>query len=306
LRESAPVGIGGPPFPLIMPLAAWFVFRVDPEQLAALLPAGLSILMPTIGVLALYQAKASLPFAPFSRAFAGVAVTGYDSPDVKEAVYVVSDVASPGADEVMRAHYSSICVPGEPRIRWDDGLLRGTVAIGGKVCLSIACRPTGALRTGVTGLDAYLGTTADGLTRHIISYGGGVMPSEVVSFEVSDDAPPALRAMQPTEMLLGTIIEDLHVTLSEPTLVRAGRAPDTARAAVPEPALVDLLRPMGLTPAEAKLAALIGTGCTARSAAEKLQISQHTARSTLKQVYAKLGIRKQTELAHLIARVQLR
>jgi DNA-binding CsgD family transcriptional regulator len=61
---------------------------------------------------------------------------------------------------------------------------------------------------------------------------------------------------------------------------------------------------MGLTPAEARLAALIGKGFTARSAAQELRISEHTARSTLKQVYGKLGIRKQAELGHFIARVQ--
>ncbi|MGN6486436.1 MAG: helix-turn-helix transcriptional regulator [Devosia sp.] len=65
-----------------------------------------------------------------------------------------------------------------------------------------------------------------------------------------------------------------------------------------------MLQLFGLTAAEARLGALIGIGRGAREAAAELQISEHTARSTLKTVYDKLGIRKQSELGHLVARLQ--
>ena len=65
-----------------------------------------------------------------------------------------------------------------------------------------------------------------------------------------------------------------------------------------------MLQLFGLTAAEARLGALIGVGLGAREAAEELRISEHTARSTLKTVYDKLGIRKQSELGHLVARLQ--
>lgn len=65
-----------------------------------------------------------------------------------------------------------------------------------------------------------------------------------------------------------------------------------------------MLQLFGLTAAEARLGALIGVGLGAREAAAELQISEHTARSTLKTVYDKLGIRKQSELGHLVARLQ--
>lgn len=65
-----------------------------------------------------------------------------------------------------------------------------------------------------------------------------------------------------------------------------------------------MLQLFGLTAAEARLGALIGVGLGAREAAEELKISEHTARSTLKTVYDKLGIRKQSELGHLVARLQ--
>lgn len=65
-----------------------------------------------------------------------------------------------------------------------------------------------------------------------------------------------------------------------------------------------MLQLFGLTAAEARLGALVGVGLGAREAAAELQISEHTARSTLKTVYDKLGIRKQSELGHLVARLQ--
>lgn len=66
----------------------------------------------------------------------------------------------------------------------------------------------------------------------------------------------------------------------------------------------EMLQLFGLTAAEARLGALVGVGLGAREAAEELRISEHTARSTLKTVYDKLGIRKQSELGHLVARLQ--
>jgi len=65
-----------------------------------------------------------------------------------------------------------------------------------------------------------------------------------------------------------------------------------------------MLQLFGLTAAEARVGALIGVGLGARGAAEERKISEHTARSTLKTVYDKLGIRKQSELGHLVARLQ--
>lgn len=65
-----------------------------------------------------------------------------------------------------------------------------------------------------------------------------------------------------------------------------------------------LLQLFGLTAAEARLAALVGTGIAPRRAAADLSITEHTARSTMKAVYDKLGIRKQSELGHLVARLQ--
>jgi DNA-binding CsgD family transcriptional regulator/PAS domain-containing protein len=63
---------------------------------------------------------------------------------------------------------------------------------------------------------------------------------------------------------------------------------------------------MGLTLGEARLAALVGTGLAPKSAAEKLGISEHTARAVLKSVFAKTGVCRQSELAVLLTKLVLR
>jgi DNA-binding CsgD family transcriptional regulator/PAS domain-containing protein len=72
----------------------------------------------------------------------------------------------------------------------------------------------------------------------------------------------------------------------------------------PEPTLVrDLL---GVTLSEARLAALVSGGVTARQAADQLGIAHETARSALKRVFEKTGVSRQSELASLLERLVLR
>jgi DNA-binding CsgD family transcriptional regulator len=293
-----------PPFPTVLRDVIWLVMRIDRLKIAPFVPAGLAVSLDLIGVLGFCEAVSGSAITPFVRAFGGVAIEGHDSPDTKEAVYIVGDVVTEDVADVMRQFYVQTTLAGEPRIWRDDGLLHGAIATSGKEWLRVAVRPTGRARSGVTGLDAYLGTTERGLTRHIVSYLGALAPAEVVSFELAEDAPPAFAALRPTDIVFALRGRDLHATWGEPhdlprQTLGSPPAPQSARR---DP--LDVLRSMGLTPAEARLAALIGKGFTARSAAQELRISEHTARSTLKQVYGKLGIRKQAELGHFIARVQ--
>lgn len=65
-----------------------------------------------------------------------------------------------------------------------------------------------------------------------------------------------------------------------------------------------ILRLLGLTPAEAKLASLVGGGSSPREAAENLGITENTARSTLRQVFDKLRIGRQSELARIVSRLE--
>ncbi len=61
---------------------------------------------------------------------------------------------------------------------------------------------------------------------------------------------------------------------------------------------------LGLSKAEAQVAALVGAGRSAREAAEMLDITANTARSTLQIVYEKLGIGKQSKLGRIVGRLE--
>ncbi len=63
---------------------------------------------------------------------------------------------------------------------------------------------------------------------------------------------------------------------------------------------IESLRAMGLTPAEAKIASLVGAGHSPREAGELVGNSESTVRSALKQIYSKLSISRQSELARLV------
>ena len=62
-------------------------------------------------------------------------------------------------------------------------------------------------------------------------------------------------------------------------------------------------RAFGLSPAETRLAMLIGNGTSPSDAAEELGIARETARSQLKNVFAKTGTHRQAELVALLARI---
>lgn len=73
-----------------------------------------------------------------------------------------------------------------------------------------------------------------------------------------------------------------------------------------EPADPSLVRDLlGLTLGEARVAALVAAGFSPRDAAQKLGISEETARTVLKRVYTKSGISRQSELAALIAKAAM-
>jgi DNA-binding CsgD family transcriptional regulator len=62
---------------------------------------------------------------------------------------------------------------------------------------------------------------------------------------------------------------------------------------------------LGLTPAEARIAALVGSGLSPREAGELAGNTEGTVRTTLRQIYDKLDIGRQSELARLVARLEI-
>lgn len=69
----------------------------------------------------------------------------------------------------------------------------------------------------------------------------------------------------------------------------------------PAPALIG--QAFDLTPAESRLAALLVTGTSIASAAERLHISRETARNHLKSIFSKTGVHRQSELVTLISQL---
>ena len=73
-----------------------------------------------------------------------------------------------------------------------------------------------------------------------------------------------------------------------------------------EPADAALVRDvLGLTLGEARVAALVGSGLAPREAADKLGITEETARTVLKHVFSKTGVSRQSELVALLGRMVL-
>jgi len=62
---------------------------------------------------------------------------------------------------------------------------------------------------------------------------------------------------------------------------------------------------LGLTLGEARVAAQVGAGFTPREAAEKLGITEETARTALKHVFSKTGVSRQSELVALLSKMLL-
>jgi len=70
---------------------------------------------------------------------------------------------------------------------------------------------------------------------------------------------------------------------------------------------LDLVQSLfGLAPAEARVATLIGAGLSPQQTAEKLSISVGNVRTTLKHVFTKVGVSRQSELAVLLTKLTLR
>ena len=72
----------------------------------------------------------------------------------------------------------------------------------------------------------------------------------------------------------------------------------------PAPELLNGL--FDLTPGEARIASLVGSGLSPRESAEKLGITEETARTVLKRVFSKTGVSRQSELVAMLTKLVLR
>ncbi|WAJ27391.1 helix-turn-helix transcriptional regulator [Antarcticirhabdus aurantiaca] len=120
-------------------------------------------------------------------------------------------------------------------------------------------------------------------------------PPEVLALPRPGSALPLLvRAV-----FLGVQVADQRLGLAEPAVVLLVLKPDMSGY----PSLDQVLVALGLTRGQARFALAVGAGHSLKEAAELFKVSDETARSMLKQVYARLGINRQSQLARLIAKV---
>jgi len=139
-------------------------------------------------------------------------------------------------------------------------------------------------------------TTVGGPHRSLLSF---------VSTVAGDPAnPPEPLALEERELGKVVLVQALPVSAAiagEPAALLLFADPSGSAQVNIAPTL-ELL---GLSKAEAQVAALVGAGRSAREAAEMLDITANTARSTLQIVYEKLGIGKQSELGRIVGRLEV-
>jgi len=119
---------------------------------------------------------------------------------------------------------------------------------------------------------------------------------EVIVVPRRNEAPPlavALRALRSPADLRSDHAPLLAVYVSRPD----------HRSAVPAAVIRALL---GVTPAEAELAALLVRGDTIDAAARVLGVTRATARTQLYSIFRKTGLRRQSELISVIAQTAAR
>lgn len=108
-------------------------------------------------------------------------------------------------------------------------------------------------------------------------------------------ARPSLR--RPLELLVAPLTPELAPVAAGRAVAALFLVDPERRVELPLEALRQLY---GLTPAEARLAALVGEGLGLPEVAERLGICRETAKSSLRAVFAKTGTRRQAELVRLL------
>ena len=72
--------------------------------------------------------------------------------------------------------------------------------------------------------------------------------------------------------------------------------------ALPAEEIRPLMQHFGLTPAEQRLTLFLSAGGHLMDAAKSFRVSRHTVRNQLRSIFDKVGVRRQSELTHLMCR----
>lgn len=404
-QSARPAREPDPPYLKAAHDVIWVGFRIDIDAVRPFVPPELKLNGDSTGILGIYQAGSGWGLAPYQRGLVAVTVSGTEGGGTGDGIFNLSGIMTAPAVDIVRRRYTKDVVEGYAR-SWRDGdLVHGVAGVGSNDWLRASIRPSPSVKTGMSGVDTFMGMTSRGLLKHADSFEADIADAEIVSLEITDAAPPAMQAMRPLEWLFAIHVPRLSSSWGEPRpigqtddavgfyldlvegtgraavavsmdgrLLKANglarellggdclrpgepmmpqhtalwaaieRSRSAGRPRISDPVVLSrtdqapiiaytlpfdahgggdtqlvlftradaparqdasrLLQMMGLTQAEARLGALIGGGLSAKQAAAELSISENTARSTLKSVYDKLGIGKQAELGHLVARLE--
>ncbi len=154
---------------------------------------------------------------------------------------------------------------------------------------------------------------------------GGAFSTESGHFHTTSDAEERIRSV------VSSLLSGRHVSPDPITLPREGKYPlfvhivlldngaqgggrrpgdGAVLVLISDPGkgrehdAAQALRLLGLSPAEARLAALVGGGSAPKEAARHLGNTENTVRFSLNQIYRKLGIGRQSELAGIVTRIE--
>lgn len=180
----------------------------------------------------------------------------------------------------------------------------------------------GTILLGPTGNLLGLNAAAESLMKGRLQPAPGgtlqaVLPSERNRFDQA--MVMQLRGTGSTMLMLRGVSElpPVNVEVVSLTRITALEFPGTApgaRALVvlrevfdcAEGSIEPLLMQLGATPAEARVAMLVGRGLAPDEVARRLSVSTETVRTQLRVVYAKLNLKRQSELAGLVTRLDQR
>lgn len=413
-RSSA---IPPPPYHVRGAQMLYFLCEFDSDVLAGVLPPNLHAASTNTGMFALYTAPDGRGLTPYTAWFAGVNVTGYDSPEGNFATYIFDGCFSDRAGEVFPAMYNAQIRAGWTRQTWTGAFVSGEAGSGPEPAIRMAATLAPGSSRPIFGMNHYLGRHPQaGLIFYSVAISGQRIDVLPTALDILEHAPNALRRFRPKayvntfawadcsltfspphhldEGASGSVRADGHRLLLLDALSRMGRSavivgaedralhmnhdaevllstpsPATDRrpagdlliansavrelvarmiaaevASIGEPVALETggrtlivqgmrlesemagepavlllltdpmrdqrghpsagLQILGLTPGEARIAALVGSGRRVRDAASELGITESTARSALKVAYEKLRICKQSELAKIVARLE--
>jgi DNA-binding CsgD family transcriptional regulator/PAS domain-containing protein len=127
-----------------------------------------------------------------------------------------------------------------------------------------------------------------------------------ISQDVTAEPKPILvqSSSSPNRRLAIYLLPVFQAALAQQVLTHTRAIMLVIEHKLDEPADPAIVRDLfGLTLGEAKIAAIIGAGLSPKDAAERLGISDDTARTVLKRVFSKVGVSRQSELTALLAKV---